>query len=87
MDLKKAYEEFMIIDFNGEGTIDRETANTALEVIIKAIPEKVENAQCPRCKNKLRCEVKPQVLLSGRRKGRRADEYCNRCGQHLDWSD
>ena len=50
---------------------------TAIEALEKQIPKKVTKSVCPSCKR----------IFLFRHDEKRKGDYCDNCGQALDWSD
>ena len=50
---------------------------TAIEALEKQVAKKVTKSVCPSCK---------RIFLFKKKKKRKGD-YCDNCGQALDWSD
>lgn len=50
---------------------------TAMDALAKQIPQKVENYACPNC-------YRLFLMRFGQRKG---EDFCDQCGQALDWGD
>ena len=50
---------------------------TAIEALEKQIPKKVTKSVCPSCKR----------IFLFRHGEKRKGDYCDNCGQALDWSD
>lgn len=50
---------------------------TAMYALAKQIPQKVKGYTCPNCERIF-------FLMYGERKG---EDYCDRCGQALDWEE
>ena len=80
MNAERAYTADIILD------------NTAIRAGISAlyyrIPMRVKDGgYCANCGRRLRGDISPHNILSGKRVCRRGDKYCPRCGQAVDWGD
>lgn len=56
-------------------TLALRALRTAMTALAKQIPQKVDGMACPNCE-------RPFFLKFGEKRG---EDYCDRCGQALDW--
>ena len=70
--------EVAIAEVEWEYPLDYSAAfETAIEALEKQIPKKVTKSACPSCNR----------IFLFRHSEKRKGDYCDNCGQALDWSD
>ena len=80
MTVKEAIKtiQVAIAEVEWEYPLDYSVAfETAIEALEKQIPKKVTKSVCPSCKR----------IFLFRHGEKRKGDYCDNCGQALDWSD
>lgn len=81
--MAEKYDDFIVsqiaMEARAEGISDLTVLNkwAILNAIKKQIPQKVENGTCPNCKR----------IFLYRYAETKCGDYCNNCGQALDWEE